>query len=65
MPWLSAAPTGTPLEISNVSDDAGTSVLDSMFGSEQIWLSLARTILRSVWVGSGFDQAPAPENQSR
>jgi hypothetical protein len=33
-----------------------------MFGSEQIWLSVARTIR----AGSGFDQAPAPEiNQGK
>jgi hypothetical protein len=49
-----------------VSDDAGTSVLDSMFGSEQICLSVARTIPLSARVGSGFDQALAPEiNQGK
>jgi hypothetical protein len=37
-----------------------------MFGSEQIWLSVARKILLSVGVGSGFDRAPAPEtNQGK
>ena len=32
-----------------------------MFGSEQIRLSVAHKILLSVWGGTGFDRAPAPE----
>src|SRR5579864_7540302 len=37
-----------------------------MFGSEQIWLSVARNILLHVGVGSWFDRAPAPEtNQGK
>jgi hypothetical protein len=66
MRWLGAAPTGAPLEVSSVSHDAAASTLISMFGSEQICLSIARTIPVSVWSGSGFDQVPAPEvNQGK
>src|SRR5579864_6684904 len=35
--------------------------LDSMFDSEQIWLSVAHNILPSVKVGSGFDGATTRE----
>lgn len=43
------------------TDDAGTPVLDAMFGSEQIWFYVARKLLLSVGVGSGFNRARAPE----
>jgi len=37
-----------------------------MFGSEQIWLSVARKILPGIGIGSGFDRGSAPEiNQGK